>query len=78
MPCGQLEIRSVFAVPTVHGAMDCGQENFKLVWPCHQLLFGLLAEDHLPRVSRQSRLSANDRVIMRFPCIYFRVEENLR
>ena len=65
MPCGQLEIRSVFAVPTVHGAMDCGQENFKLVWPCHQLLFGLLAEDHLPRVSRQSCMSLMIWMIMK-------------
>ena len=28
---------------------------------CHQLLSGFLAKVHLPRVSRQSRLSANDK-----------------
>jgi hypothetical protein len=27
---------------------------------CHQLLSGFLLNGHLPRVSRQSRLSAND------------------
>ena len=29
------------------------------MWRCHQLLSGFLAKDHLPRVSRQSRLSTN-------------------
>ena len=28
---------------------------------CHQFLPGFLVEDHLPRVSRQSRLSDNDK-----------------
>ena len=27
----------------VHRAMDCGQNNFMLVWWCHQLLFEFLA-----------------------------------
>ena len=31
------------------------------MWRCHQLLSGFLAKGHLPRVSRQSRLSANDK-----------------
>ena len=43
-----------------HGAMGCGQKSFKLVWRCHLLLFGLLAKEHLPRVSSHSRLSVND------------------
>ena len=30
------------------------------MWQYHQLLFGFLANGHLPRVSSQSRLSAND------------------
>jgi hypothetical protein len=38
--------------------MGCGQKSFKLVWWCHQLLSGFLANDHLPQVSR---LSANDK-----------------
>ena len=46
--------------PAVHVAMGCGQRSSKLVWRCHQLLSGFLAQDHFPRVSRQSRLSAND------------------
>ena len=48
-------------LPAVHGAMDCGQKSFKLVWRCHQLLSGFLAIDQLIRVSRQSHLSANDK-----------------
>ena len=31
------------------------------MWRCHQLLSGFLAKGHLPRVSRQSRLSVNDK-----------------
>ena len=38
------------SLPVVHGAMDCGQESFKVVWWCHQLLSGFLAKGHLPRV----------------------------
>ena len=34
--------------------MGCGQKSFKLMWRCHQLLSGLLAKGHLPRVSRRS------------------------
>jgi hypothetical protein len=30
------------------------KKSFKLVWRCHQLLSGFLANDLLPRVSRQS------------------------
>ena len=50
----------------VHGAMGCGQKSFKLVWRCHQLLSGFLAKGYLPRLSRQSRLSTNDRVVIRW------------
>ena len=32
-----------------------------LVWRYYQLLSGFLTKGHLPRVSRQSRLSANDK-----------------
>ena len=50
----------------------------------HQLLSGLLDNGHLPRVSSQSRLSANDkgdnevkpRTVHRSHGIYLRVEEN--
>ena len=34
---------------------------FASVVVSHQLLSGFLAKDHLPRVSRRSRLSANDK-----------------
>ena len=37
---------------------SCSQKSFTLVSRCHQLLSGILAEGHLPRVSRQS---ANDK-----------------
>ena len=53
-------LSSLVQSTAVHGAMGCGQKSFKLVWWCHQLLSGLLADGHLPRVSRQSCLSAKD------------------
>ena len=49
----------------VHVAMGCSQKSFKLVWRCHQLLSGFLAEGHLPQMSRQSRCSLMIRVIMK-------------
>ena len=49
-------IKSSISMPAVHGAMGYKQKSFKLVWRCHQLLTGSLANGHLPRVSR---LSAN-------------------
>ena len=52
--------------PVAHGAMDCSQNTFKLIWRYHQLLSRFIVRDHLPRVSRQSPLSANNRVIMRW------------
>ena len=39
--------------------MGCGQKSFMLVWLCHEIRYGLLANGHLSRVSRQSRLLAN-------------------
>ena len=36
-------------------------KNLKLMCRCHQLLPGFLAKSYLPQVSRQSRLSANDK-----------------
>ena len=42
------------------------KESFKLVWRCHQLPSEFLAQCHLPRASRQSHLSANDWVIMKW------------
>ena len=45
----------------VHRAIGCGQQSFTLVWRCHQLLSRVLARGHLPLVSPQSRLSANDK-----------------
>ena len=45
----------------VNGAISCGQKSFTLVWGWQKLLSGFLAKGHLPRVSRQSRLSANDK-----------------
>ena len=68
----------------VHGTMGCGQENFKIVWRCHQLLSGFLAPDLLSRMSRQSLLPANDkgdnsmmpRAVHRSPGTYLKAEEN--
>ena len=37
------------------------KRSFRLVWRCHQLLSEFLLKCHLPRVSRESRLSANDK-----------------
>ena len=37
------------------------KRSFKLAWQRHQLLPGFLANGHLPRVSRQSHLEANDK-----------------
>jgi hypothetical protein len=37
------------------------KKTIKLVWGYNQLLFGFLANGHLPRVSCQLRLSANDK-----------------
>ena len=58
-------------------------KSFMLVWRFQQLLSDFLAKGHLPRVSRQSRLSANDKrgnemipgAVHRSPGIYFTPEE---
>ena len=67
----------------VHGAMDCSQKSFKLVWRFHQLLSGFLVKGHLLRVSRQSHLSVNNvgnemipGAVHRSPGIYVTAEEN--
>ena len=54
--------RFIFADPAVRGAMGCSQKRLKLVWRYHQLLSGFLTYGHLPRVSRQPRLSSNDKI----------------
>ena len=54
----QLRFESDQDSPTVHGTMGFGQKSFRLVWRCHQLLSGFLANGHLPRMSC---LSANDK-----------------
>ena len=71
--------------PVVHRSMGCSQKNFKLVWQCHQFLSGFLAKGHLPRVSRQLRLSVMIRVIMKWfqavhrsPGICLTAEQNPR
>ena len=59
-------------------------ESYKLVWQCHQLLSGFLVNGHLPRVSCQSCLSANDKgdnemilgPVQRSPGIYLTADEN--
>ena len=56
----------------------------KVMLRCHQLLSGILAKGHLPRVLCQSRLSANDKgdneitpgAVQRSG-VYFTAEENL-
>ena len=35
-----------YACPGVYGAMDSDKKIFKLVWRCHQLLSGFLANGH--------------------------------
>jgi hypothetical protein len=44
-------------IPIVHGAIGCGQESIK----CHQLLFGFLARNHLPRVLMSVTSVTNDK-----------------
>jgi hypothetical protein len=71
-------------IPAVHGVMGCGQKSFKLVWGSHQLLSGFLANGNLPRLSRQSRLSANHKgdneiipgAVHRPPSICLKAEKN--
>ena len=75
---------SLIQQPCCHGAMGCDQNGFKLLWQCHPLLSGFLANRHLPRVSRQTHLTANDKgdnemipaAVHRTPDIYLTTEEN--
>ena len=72
-----------YILPVVHRVMDRGQKSFKLMWRCHQLLSGFLVTGHLPRVSRKSRSSANDKsdnemilgAVHRSPGIWFTAEK---
>ena len=60
--------------------MFAAGKSFKLVWRCHQLLFGFLDRGHLPRVSR---LTVNDKrdnnmipeAAHRYPGNYLTAEE---
>ena len=59
------------------------KKSFILVWRCFQLLFGFLANGHLPLVSRQSYLlrirmktDIKPGVVHRSPGIYFKTEDN--
>jgi hypothetical protein len=77
-------IQVILVRPVVDGAMGCGQKIFTLMKRCYQLLSGFLAKRHVPRVSLQSLLSANDsdieiipRTVHRSPGIYLKVEENI-
>ena len=64
------------------GNGDFAQTSFKLIWWCHQLLFGFLTEGHLPRVFVM--LVANDKgdnemipgAVHRSPDICLTAEEN--
>ena len=53
---------------------------FKIVWRCHKLMSGFLANDHLPRVSRLSANGNHNEIppgAMNRPCgIYLIAEEN--
>ena len=58
--------------------------SFNLVWLCHhQLLSEFLAKDHLPQMSRQLRMTANDNdgnemiqgTVHRSPGIYLRLRK---
>ena len=74
---------SAVLLPTVYEATRCGKK-IKIVWRGHQLLPKFLANGYLPRVSHQSRLSANDKgdnemipaVVHISPGIYLIAEEN--
>ena len=60
------------------------KKSFKLVWRCHQFPSGFLTKGHLPQVSCQSHLPANDKgdnemipgAVHRTPGIYLIAEEN--
>jgi hypothetical protein len=71
--------------PVLHRVMGSGQKSFKLMFRGHQLLSYSLVNDHTPRVSRHSSLSANERsyneqklgTVHRSPSTYIKIEENL-
>ena len=43
-----------------YGAKNCSQESFKLVWRCHQVLLGFLANGHLPQSHLSLMMSDNE------------------
>ena len=55
------KLKSLFRISCsiVHGAMSCSQKKLYASLRCIQLLSGFLAIDHLPLMSRESRLSDN-------------------
>ena len=80
-----------FKLNSIVKLVDCrfpwshGQQSKQLYasMACHQLLSGFLANGHLPRVSRQSCLPANDKsnnevkpgAVHKYPNIYLKAEE---
>ena len=72
--------------PAVHGAMGCGQKSFKLVWRCHQLLFGFPAKGYFapsfPSVTSVANDKGDNEMILgavhRSPGICLTAKENPR
>ena len=68
------------------GTIGSSQKSVMIVWRYHQLLLRFLINCHLLQVSRESRLSANDKgdnemklvAVDRYPGIYLTDEENPR
>jgi hypothetical protein len=63
----------IYLLRRLHVDIGCGQKSFMLVLRCHHFLSGFLAKDHLPRVSRQSLLSANNRYVMQSKFFHFSI-----
>ena len=51
----------------VHGAMSRGQESFKIVWRCHQLLSGFPANGQLSPEIFLFIINATRRLMMQLP-----------
>ena len=56
--------------------MGCGQESFKLVWRCHQILCRFLVKGHFPGVDKGDNEMIPG-VVHRSPVIYFIAQEKL-
>ena len=75
-----------FSLFCVHRAMGLRPKSSIFVRRCHQLLSGIIANDHLPQVSRRSRSSANDKgdnevkpgAVHKSACIYSMAKETPR